>query len=862
MPKDPICGMEVAEATGLRAERDGRTYFFCCEHCRKKFLDQGAPRKSPVAAFRALPNLSGPGKKPAVLVVPLSSPPPAKNPSCCGGHHETKPALPPAPSKPHNCADHPHDASIQPAAGAKYFCPMCPGVESDQPGDCPKCGMALELNPAWQPATTYTCPMHPEVEQPGPGDCPKCGMALEPRTGGPNSPDDDQAELRDLNRRFVWGALLTLPVAALAMAHLVPSPSLQSWADSATSRWLQFALATPVVCWTGWPFLRRGWRSLGTRQFNMWTLILLGVGAAYTFSAVVMLAPGLFPANSHHGGKTGIYFEAAAVIVVLVALGQVLELRARARAGGAIKALLNLAPPVARRVRQDGDEEIPLAQVRVGDALRVRPGDRIPVDGVVSEGNSSVDESMLTGEPMPVEKTTGTRVTGGTVNRAGAFVMRAEKVGRDTMLARIIQLVGEARLSRAPIQRLADQVAAVFVPVVVAVSALTFLLWLTFGPEPRLAQAIVNAVAVLIIACPCALGLATPMSIMVGVGQGALEGILIKNAESLERLEKVTTLVVDKTGTLTEGKPQVVDLGVTGDLDPKELLRLTASLERQSEHPLATAIVKHAQAANISLDEVAHFRSVTGGGVGGEVQGTPVLVGKAAFLRAEGVTGLARLETQAAALEAGGHTVILVAVNRQATGWLALADPVKATTPGAIQELHALGLSIVMLTGDNRHAAESIARQLGLDAWEAGLAPQDKNEHIRQLKAKGQVIAMAGDGINDAPALALADVGIAMGTGTDVAMESAGVTLVKGDLRAITRAILLSRATMRNIRQNLWFAFLYNALGIPIAAGLLYPLFGLLLSPMLAGAAMSLSSVSVITNALRLRQVRLGTPPA
>ncbi len=758
---------------------------------------------------------------------------------------------------------HHHDATVKPPSAAKYFCPMCEGVVSDQPGDCPKCGMALERNPAWvAPAAgkaIYTCPMHPEVQQDHPGDCPKCGMALELKTAnaGKADTDEENAELSDMTRRFQIGAALTLPVFVLAMAHLIPAFAHQSWADSHASRWIQFALTTPVVGWAGWPFFRRGWRSVVSRHLNMFTLIAIGVGAAFVFSAVAMLAPALFPSAMQHGGKVAIYFEAAAVIVVLVLLGQVLELRARSRTGSAIKALLNLAPPTARQVAPGGDNVVPLDQVKVGDWLRVVPGDKVPVDGVVVEGHSSVEESMITGEPLPVEKSVGDKVTGGTVNGPGGFVMRAERVGSDTLLGQIVAMVAEAQRSRAPIQALADKVAGIFVPVVLAVSVLTFVLWFWLGPEPKLAHAIVNAVAVLIIACPCALGLATPMSIMVGVGRGAQEGVLVKNAEALERLEKITTLVVDKTGTLTEGKPKLMDVLPVSGLAAKELLRLAASLEQASEHPLAAAIVQGAKDQGITLEAVNDFRSVTAGGVLGTVAGRAVMIGKLDFLRHEKIAGLEPLEASAVKLQEAGKTAMFVAIDGKPAGIVAVADPIKATTAEAIAQLHALGIKLVMLTGDNRRTAAVVAQQLGLDAVEAEIEPAGKVAHVKKLRAEGKHVAMAGDGINDAPALSEAEVGIAMGTGTDVAMQSAGITLVKGDLRGIAKAIRLSRATMRNIRQNLVFAFLYNALGIPIAAGALYPFFGLLLSPIIAGAAMSLSSVSVIGNALRLRHARL-----
>jgi P-type Cu+ transporter len=758
MAIDPICGMTVDEASGLSAERDGQTFFFCSSHCRQRFLSTSA-----------------------------------------NADREVKPQ-----------------------------------------------GKAL-----------YTCPMHPEVEQDHPGDCPQCGMALEPKTVTAGSNGHDNAELRDMTTRFWIGALLTLPVFLLAMAHLIPALGRQSWADGHVSRWLQFALTTPVVWWAGWPFIQRGWRSVVTRHLNMFTLIAIGVGAAFVFSAAAMLVPGLFPHTMQHGGKVPVYFEAAAVIVVLVLLGQVLELRARSRTGSAIRALLNLAPPTARQVTPGGDREVPLDQVEVGDRLRVVPGDKVPVDGVVVEGQSSVEESMITGEPFPVEKTVGHQVTGGTVNGTGSFVMRAERVGDDTLLGQIVHMVAEAQRSRAPIQGLADKVAGVFVPAVLAVSLLTFVAWMWLGPEPKLAHAVVNAVAVLIIACPCALGLATPMSIMVGIGRGAQEGVLVKNAEMLERLEKVTTLVVDKTGTLTEGKPKLIDVLPTGGFDAQELLRLAGSLEQNSEHPLAAAIVQGAKQQGVALEAVKDFRSVTAGGVLGTVADRAVLIGKPDFLRTQKITGLEPLEASATKLQEDGKTAVFVAVDGKPAGILTVADPIKSTTAEAIRDLHTLGLKLVMLTGDNRRTAAAVAKQLGLDAVEAEIEPAGKVAHIKRLRAEGKQVAMAGDGINDAPALSEAEVGIAMGTGTDVAMQSAGITLVKGDLRGIAKAVRLSRATMWNIRQNLFFAFLYNALGIPVAAGVLYPFFGLLLSPIIAGAAMSLSSVSVISNALRLRNVRL-----
>ncbi len=737
----------------------------------------------------------------------------------------------------------------------KYFCPMCSGVESDQPGACPKCAMALERTPTFrEPAKTiYTCPMHPEIEQDHPGNCPICGMGLEPKTITVE-PEDD-SELRDMTRRLWIGGALTLPVFLLAMGHLLPNPP--DWIMGTASRWAQFILATPVVIWAGWPFFVRAWHSLLSRHLNMFTLIAIGVGAAFLFSAVAMLAPGLFPESMRHHGGVGIYFEAAAVIVVLVLLGQVLELRARSRTGSAIRALLDLAPKTARVVSEEGEREISLADVQSGAKLRVRPGEKVPVDGVILEGRSAIDESMITGESMPVEKGEGETVTGGTINGTGSFIMRAERVGGETMLSRIVQMVADAQRSRAPIQGLADRVAGYFVPAVLAIAAVTFALWLWLGPEPRLAYAIVNAVAVLIIACPCALGLATPMSIMVGVGRGAQGGVLVKNAEALERLEKVTTLVVDKTGTLTEGKPRLLETRPIAGVNETDLLACAAAVEQSSEHPLASAIVAGAKERSLTLPVAKDFTSTTGGGVRAIVGARTVHVGTRKFLESEQVAGAGALIAEAQLLQREGQTVVFVAIDGRAAGLLAVADPIKSSTKQAIETLHKRGLKIVMLTGDNQYTAEAVARQIGVDRVEAGVAPDAKHARVEALRWSGEVVAMAGDGINDAPALAAADVGIAMGTGTDVAIESAGITLLKGDLRGIGKAITLSRAVMSNIRQNLFFAFVYNALGIPIAAGALYPVFGLLLSPIIAGAAMSLSSVSVIANALRLRAVPL-----
>jgi Cu+-exporting ATPase len=685
-------------------------------------------------------------------------------------------------------------------------------------------------------------------------------MTLERKTATAGPDDADNTELDAMTLRFWVGAALALPVFVLAMAPMIPVFGRHAWVDGNTSRWMQFAFATPAVWWAGWPLLRRGWRSIVTRQLNMFTLIAIGVGAAYVLSAAAMLMPDIFPDTMHQGGGGGevaIYFESAAVLVVLVLLGQVLELRARSRAGSAIKSLLNLAPPTARVVAPGGDREVPLDQVKVGDHLRVVPGDKVPVDGAVVDGHSNVEESMITGEPLPVDKTIGDEVTGGTVNGSGSFIMSAERVGTDTLLGQIVAMVSEAQRSRAPIQSLADRVAGVFVPAVLAISALTFVLWFWLGPDPRFAHAVVNAIAVLIIACPCALGLATPMSIMVGVGRGAHAGVLVKNAEALERLEKVTTLVVDTTGTLTEGKPKLQDILPAGEFDGPELLRFAASLEQNSEHPLAAAIMRGAIDQSLTLDVVKEFRSVTAGGVAGTVRGRTVLVGKADFLRNEKVIGLEPLEAAATKLQEDGKTAIFVAIDGHPAGVLAVADPIKQTTAEAVNDLHSLGIKLVMLTGDNHRTAAAVAKTLGLDVVESEVEPAGKVAYVKKMRAEGNRVAMAGDGINDAPALSEADVGIAMGTGTDVAMQSAGVTLMNGDLRGIAGAIRLSRATMRNIRENLGFAFIYNALGIPLAAGALYPFFGLLLSPMVAGAAMSLSSVSVILNALRLKNVKL-----
>jgi P-type Cu+ transporter len=735
---------------------------------------------------------------------------------------------------------------------------MHPEVHEQNPGACPKCGMALEPALPSAPATRveYTCPMHPEIVRSEPGACPICGMALEPRTV--SASEEENSELSDMTRRFWISVALTTPVLVLGMSDLIPGQPLDRVLSMRAIGWIELLLATPVVLWGGFPFFQRGWASIANRSLNMFTLIALGTGTAYIYSMIAVLFPGIFPPSFQTmPGVVPVYFEAASAITTLVLLGQVLELRARSRTSSAIRALLNLAPKFARLVRADGTEIDVLAEhVQPGDTLRMRPGEQVPVDGLVLEGSSSVDESLMTGESIPVEKTEGSRVASGTINGTGTFVMRAERVGSETLLAQIVRMVSEAQRSRAPVQKLADRVAAYFVPAVVLVAILTFAIWGVFGPEPKLAHALLNAVAVLIIACPCALGLATPMAIMVGTGRGALAGILIKNAESLEILEKVDTVVVDKTGTLTEGKPRVTSLIPAAGSDEARVLEVAAALERPSEHPLAAAILAAAEDRGIELGSVTDFRSLTGKGITGRIGKSNAALGNRALF-AELQIPLGPLDDRAKSLEAEGQTAMFVAADGKAIGVIAVSDPIKPTTAEAIDRLHRDGIRIVMLTGDSRGTAESVARQLKIDSVQAQVLPNQKGEIVNQLKADGRIVAMAGDGVNDAPALAAANVGIAMGTGTDVAIESAGITLLKGDLVGIARARALSRATMRNIRQNLFFAFGYNALGVPIAAGILYPFFGLLLSPILASAAMTFSSVSVITNALRLRHVDL-----
>ncbi|MFH1342897.1 MAG: heavy metal translocating P-type ATPase [Pseudomonadota bacterium] len=785
--------------------------------------------------------------------------------ACCGGHHDHA-SHDPAHASPHaggnmTARDPVCGMTVDPATAkhrfdyqgdTHYFCSA--GCRTKFAAD-PKAYLGGNKPKAEAPeGAIYTCPMHPQIRQVGPGSCPICGMALEPEVASLDTPPNP--ELADMTRRFWIGLVLALPAVVLEMGgHLVGG---HGWVDPTLSNWIQLVFATPVVLWAGWPFFVRGWQSLLTRNLNMFTLIAVGTGVAYVYSLVGTLAPGLFPATFRgHGGAVAVYFESAAVITVLVLLGQVLELRAREATSGAIKALLQLAPKTARRIGDDGtDHEVEIDSLQVGDHLRVRPGEKVPVDGVILEGRSSLDESLVTGESMPVTKEAGATVIAGTLNQSGGFVMRADKVGRDTLLSQIVKMVAEAQRSRAPIQRLADQVSGWFVPVVIAVALIAFGIWAWFGPEPRMAFGLVAAVSVLIIACPCALGLATPMSIMVGVGRGAAAGVLIKNAESLERMEKVDTLVVDKTGTLTEGKPKVVAIVAAAGFDENEILQLAASVERASEHPLADAIVRSANERKLDLGKVDEFDSPTGKGATGKVGGKTVALGNASFLASLGVETRS-LHEQGERLRGDGATVINIAVDGQLAGLFAIADPVKPSTPDALKALAAEGIKVIMLTGDNRTTANAIARQLGIADVEAEVLPDQKSAVVAKLQKAGRIVAMAGDGVNDAPALAAAEVGIAMGTGTDVAMESAGITLLGGDLGGIVRARRLSQATMSNIRQNLFFAFIYNAAGIPIAAGILYPTFGLLLSPIIAAAAMALSSVSVVGNALRLRVTRL-----
>ena len=806
---DPVCGMRVNIPTAKWSqEYAGRKFYFCGPRCLEKFkLDpqQFVARADPAPASTKLPQA--------------------------------------VPAATHT---------------GEYTCPMHPEIRQHHPGSCPKCGMALESVAPSLPVskTEYVCPMHPQIVRSEPGNCPICGMTLEPRVVSVDEPASP--ELLDMTRRFWISVALALPLVLIDMSHMIAGHPVERVIPASLGPWIELALATPVVLWAGAPLFVRGWQSIVNRSLNMFTLIAMGIGVAYSYSLFAAVFPDLFPDSFRSAdGVVPVYFEAAAVITALVLLGQVLELRARSNTSSAIKALLGLAPKTARVIRADGrEEDVALERVVPGDLLRVRPGEKVPVDGVVVEGTSSVDESMVTGEPIPVEKKPGDRLIGATINGTGGFIMRAERVGSDTLLAQIVRMVSDAQRSRAPIQRLADVVASYFVPAVVLSALITFIVWALVGPQPRMAYALVNAVAVLIIACPCALGLATPMSIMVGTGRGAAEGVLIKNAEALEILEKVDTLVIDKTGTLTEGKPRLVSTAALAGFADADVLRLAASLERGSEHPLAAAIVAGAEARGLTLVAADDFKSLTGRGVTGRIEGRTVALGNDQMMRELGVT-IDATSADADAQRKDGQTVMFVAIDGRPAGLIGVADPIKASTAEALKMLQDDGVRIVVLTGDNRITAAAVAKKLGIDQVEAEVMPDQKASVVKRLQSEGRIVAMAGDGINDAPALAQAQVGIAMGTGTDVAMESAGVTLVKGDLRGIAKARGLSRATMSNIRQNLFFAFFYNVLGVPIAAGVLYPAFGLLLSPIFASAAMSLSSVSVITNALRLRKVRL-----
>jgi P-type Cu+ transporter len=829
--RDPVCGMTVDPAkTAHTAEYAGKTYYLCCAGCAAKF------RTDPQKYLQAKP-ADGHGDGSLVqLGAPRAHTPHDGELVALGG-------VPPTTRSP--------DAANKPAV---YVCPMDPEVRENHPGPCPKCGMALEPEVPLAPATRveYTCPMHPEIVRAEPGACPICGMALEPRTV--TVEEEVNPELQRMSHRFWISVALTIPVLVLGMAPGYFATILSPHAIN----WIEFALATPVVLWGGWPFFERGWASVVNRSLNMFSLIALGTGTAYLYSVAAVLFPGAFPPTFRlANGEVPTYFEAAAAITTLVLLGQVLELRARSRTSAAIRSLLKLSPKTARLVRADGTEiDVPAEHIAPGDVLRVRPGERLPVDGTLTEGASSIDESLVTGEPIPVEKSAGSRVTGGTVNGTGTFLMRAERVGSETLLAQIVRMVSEAQRSRAPVQRLADKVASYFVPAVVLCAVLTFVAWSLVGPSPKMAHALVNAVAVLIIACPCALGLATPMAIMVGTGRGALAGVLVKNAEALETLGKVDTLVVDKTGTLTEGRPRVTAVVAAPGVDELQVLRVAAALELPSEHPLAAAILSAAKERNVPVAGTKDFLSLTGKGITGTVDVRQAALGNRGLMSELGIDTTA-LESCAQALEADGQTVVFAAFDGKVAGIVAVSDPLKATTSEAVKALHDQGIRIAMVTGDSRAAAEAVARKLGIDEVNAGVLPNQKGAIIKRMQSEGRIVAMAGDGVNDAPALAQANVGIAMGTGTDVAIESAGITLLKGDLRGIVRARTLSRATIRNIRQNLFFAFVYNSVGVPVAAGVLYPFLGLLLSPIIASAAMTFSSVSVISNALRLRRLKL-----
>ncbi len=876
--KDPVCGMDVTADSQYHSDQDGQRYYFCSTHCQDKFIanpqqylrsEEPVELKDPVCGMTVTAQTGH--------HVELDGEDYYFCSNSCQDKFSADPQQYIHPDKTadahHDHAGHQHDHHAheghdhqQGAACAddscaidylEYTCPMHPEVVQDHPGSCPKCGMALEPKgvPVQQTRVEYTCPMHPEIVQDHPGSCPKCGMALEPKT---ITVEEKNEELEDMSRRFWVSSVLAVPVFVLAMiADLAPS-----WLPAGLTmpeiQWIEFFLATPVVLWGGWPFFVRGVQSVKTWNLNMFTLIALGVSVAWVFSVIAMLMPEIFPPDMLSAeGTIAVYFEAAAVITTLVLLGQVLELRARSRTNAAIQMLLGLAPNTARRVNADGSEEdVPLDQVQPGDILRVRPGEKIPVDGTVTEGESLVDESMVTGEPIAVEKSPGDALIGATINGNGSLLMKAQKVGADTLLSQIVNMVAEAQRSRAPIQAMADKVSGFFVPLVVLIAIATFFAWYLFGPEPSLAYGIVNAVAVLIIACPCALGLATPISIMVGTGRGALEGVLIKNAEALEIMEKVDTLVVDKTGTLTEGRPKLVSVSPVEGFDEQAVLQNAASLERASEHPLAEAIIQGAKDREVELLAVDDFQAITGHGVTGDIDGHRIMLGNQKLLEDAGmeVNDLAQQAREQSKL---GQTVMFIAIDGKPAGLIGVADPVKQSTPEAIASLHAEGIQVVMLTGDSKATAEAVAAKLNIDQVQAEVLPDQKAEVVKRLQSEGRTVAMAGDGINDAPALAQAHVGIAMGTGTDVAMESAGVTLIKGDLRGIVRARRLSRATMRNIRQNLVFAFMYNTAGVPVAAGVLYPAFGILLSPIIAAAAMSFSSVSVITNALRLKGSKL-----
>jgi Cu+-exporting ATPase len=857
---DPVCGMSTDDPDAYtRYTHEGRDYYFCSEHCLEQF-------KADPEAYGAGSATSGPDEGATFTdpVCGMSTDDPdaftrytheGKDYYFCSEHCLERFKKNPGQFIEKNKETVPAAPVEKPAAGNQYTCPMDPEIVRDAPGSCPKCGMALEpMTPtAGVVRTEYTCPMHPEIVRDAPGSCPKCGMALEPRT---IQEEEENPEYDYMRIRFIIGAIFTVPLVIIAMRGMLPGAGfIDRLASHRILNWTELLLASPVVLWAGWVFYVRAVQSIINRSLNMFTLIGLGVSVAYLYSLVAVLFPDIFPATMRGPeGAVDVYFEASAVIVTLILLGQVLELRARSQTGAAIKALLGLAPKTARKVHANGEEEdLPLERVQVGDRLRIRPGEKIPVDGEVMEGSSSVDESMISGEPLPVQKQAGDKVVGATVNTTGSLTMRAEKVGSDTLLAQIVQMVAQAQRSRAPIQKLADIVAGYFVPTVIAIAMIAFIVWYFFGPEPRLAYALIMAVSVLIIACPCALGLATPMSIMVATGKGATMGVLFKNAEAIETMRKIDTLVVDKTGTLTLGKPKLTGVVPATGMSDQELLLLAASLEKASEHPLAAAIVAGAGERDVRPVDATDFESHTGKGVSGTVKGSKVLLGNLKLMKDSGIA-TTELSERAEDMRKDAQTVMFVAAGNKLAGLLAVSDPIKENTPAAIHQLHEEGLEVVMLTGDNRATAEAVAAKLGIDQVVAEVLPDEKADAVRKFQNEGRMVAMAGDGINDAPALAQAHVGIAMGTGTDVAMESAGVTLVKGDLTGIVRARKLSRATMANIKQNLFFAFVYNSLGVPVAAGVLYPFFGILLSPIIAAAAMSFSSVSVISNALRLRR--------